>query len=151
MELTPNAGIASPQMLDENKKFRVTIDHFSSPQREILRRPILEALFPSTYLNRKKRFRKPTAVHYVHPVNKSPIYLKFCKNNTPISDTMSSKVLSLPMHPYLTAEDQKYIFDSISEAKEKLNRVRPKSISQASRISGIKPSDLSVILVELGR
>jgi tRNA uridine 5-carboxymethylaminomethyl modification enzyme len=38
-----------------------------------------------------------------------------------------------------------------SEAKEKLNRVRPKSISQASRISGIKPSDLSVILVELGR
>jgi tRNA uridine 5-carboxymethylaminomethyl modification enzyme len=38
-----------------------------------------------------------------------------------------------------------------SEAKEKLNRIRPKSISQASRISGIKPSDLSVILVELGR
>ena len=65
MELTESAGIESRQMLEEGKKFRVTIDHFSSPQREILRRPILEALFPSTYLNRKKRFRKPTAVHYV--------------------------------------------------------------------------------------
>ena len=37
------------------------------------------------------------------------------------------------------------------EAKEKLNSIRPKTISQASRISGIKPSDISVLLVQLGR
>ena len=37
------------------------------------------------------------------------------------------------------------------EAKEKLIKIKPKSISQASRISGIKPSDVSVILVRLGR
>ena len=37
------------------------------------------------------------------------------------------------------------------EAKEKLNKIKPSSISQASRISGIKPSDVSVILVKLGR
>ena len=37
------------------------------------------------------------------------------------------------------------------EAKEKLIKIKPKSISQASRISGIKPSDVSVILVKLGR
>jgi hypothetical protein len=61
----PDAGICSPQMLDEHKNFRVTIDHFSSLQREILRRPLLEALFPKTYLNRKKRYDKPIKVHYV--------------------------------------------------------------------------------------
>jgi len=38
-----------------------------------------------------------------------------------------------------------------SEAKEKLKKILPNSISQASRISGIKPSDISVILVKLGR
>jgi len=37
------------------------------------------------------------------------------------------------------------------EAKEKLNDVRPATLSQASRISGIKPSDISVLLVKMGR
>ena len=38
-----------------------------------------------------------------------------------------------------------------SEAKEKLIRINPQTISQASRISGINPSDISVLLVSLGR
>lgn len=38
-----------------------------------------------------------------------------------------------------------------SEAKEKLNKILPNTLSQASRISGIKPSDISVLLVALGR
>ena len=37
------------------------------------------------------------------------------------------------------------------EAKEKLNNIRPTTIAQAQRISGIKPSDISVLLVQLGR
>ena len=35
------------------------------------------------------------------------------------------------------------------EAKEKLHAIRPASLGQASRISGISPSDLTVVLLYL--
>jgi tRNA uridine 5-carboxymethylaminomethyl modification enzyme len=38
-----------------------------------------------------------------------------------------------------------------AEAKEKLNKIRPASLGQASRISGINPADLAVLLVYLGK
>ena len=37
------------------------------------------------------------------------------------------------------------------EAKEKLNKIQPSTLAQAARISGINPSDISVLLVSMGR
>ncbi len=38
-----------------------------------------------------------------------------------------------------------------NEAREKLNRVRPRTLGQASRISGINPSDVQILMVYMGR
>ena len=50
-------------------------------------------------------------------------------------------------------EDINYFkFSSLSnESKEKLSKINPINIGQAARISGIKPSDISILLIYLGR
>jgi tRNA uridine 5-carboxymethylaminomethyl modification enzyme len=47
--------------------------------------------------------------------------------------------------------DYQRIISLGAEAREKLNRVKPKTLGQASRISGINPSDVQILMVYMGR
>lgn len=47
--------------------------------------------------------------------------------------------------------DYKKIISLGNEAREKLTRVRPRTLGQASRISGINPSDVQILMVFMGR
>ena len=51
--------------------------------------------------------------------------------------------------------EDKFDYESIhtisTEARQKLTRIKPQTIGQASRISGVNPSDINVLLVMLGR
>ena len=38
-----------------------------------------------------------------------------------------------------------------AESAEKLSQIRPTTLGQASRISGVSPSDVSILMVHLGR
>ncbi len=47
--------------------------------------------------------------------------------------------------------DYKKIASLGNEAREKLNRIKPRTLGQASRISGINPSDVQILMVFMGR
>ena len=47
--------------------------------------------------------------------------------------------------------DYKNILSLSTEARQKLERMRPATIAEASRISGVSPADISVLLVHMGR
>lgn len=57
----------------------------------------------------------PTAVHYPMPLNEQPAVAD-PDPDLPHGRLASREVLSLPMHPYITPEDQERVVDALSEA-----------------------------------
>ncbi|MBL3526133.1 MAG: DegT/DnrJ/EryC1/StrS family aminotransferase [gamma proteobacterium endosymbiont of Lamellibrachia anaximandri] len=63
----------------------------------------------------------PTAIHYPVPLNAQPIFSAHCNPaDTPVSQAVAARVISLPMHPYLEAEDQKKIALTLKEIENRL-------------------------------
>lgn len=64
---------------------------------------------------------------------------------------IAEKLLKFEEMPLKPDFDYLSLTSLSTEARQKLSRIRPSTIGQASRISGISPSDVSVLLVFLGR
>jgi tRNA uridine 5-carboxymethylaminomethyl modification enzyme len=64
---------------------------------------------------------------------------------------MADKMKRLESVRLLDSFDYAQIQGLSLEAREKLNKIKPATIGQASRISGVSPSDISILLVHVGR
>jgi UDP-2-acetamido-2-deoxy-ribo-hexuluronate aminotransferase len=60
----------------------------------------------------------PTAVHYPIPMHLQPVYqsLGYNKGDFPHSERAAERVMSLPMHPYLSERDQDRVVESLFQA-----------------------------------
>ena len=56
----------------------------------------------------------PTSVHYPIPLNKQPA-LVYKGLDLPFGDSAAQKVLSLPMHPYLSLFDIQHIVEVLNK------------------------------------
>lgn len=120
--------------------------HGSSPLKtgatlaELLRRPELdydllgELDKNRPHLSREQRYEVETRIMYEGYIE---------KQNQQIAQFKKMEMRSLPNMDYRTVAGLK------SEAVQKLNDVQPESIGQASRISGVSPADINVLLIYL--
>ena len=91
-------------------------------------------------------------MYTIHPdiLSQTEILLKY-EGYIEREEELANKILRLDE----VAIPEDVIFEQLKnlslEAIEKLNAVRPVTIGQASRISGVSPSDISVLLIYLSR
>ncbi len=64
---------------------------------------------------------------------------------------MVEKLASMENYKIPLNFDYKTIDPLSAEAKQKLHKIKPETLGQASRISGVSPADLSILTVYLGR
>ena len=55
----------------------------------------------------------PTAMYYTIPMNAQKAYKHYPSAATPVSDRLSKRVISLPMHPYLDEKTQDRIIEAV--------------------------------------
>ena len=114
--------------------------HSTIPLCELLRRPgisyeKLQKIFELPIISNEASFQVETNFFYEGYIKKQvELSLKLEK--------LESELISENI-PYENIQNLR------SEAREKLNLIKPRSIGQASRISGVSPADISVLIVWL--
>jgi tRNA uridine 5-carboxymethylaminomethyl modification enzyme len=114
-----------------------TISLVSRPQIELL-----DLLQNIEILNTKKKLYSPEAIEQAEIEIKYEHYID--KENETIlrQKHMEEKKLNAEF-------DYSNLTSLSKEAREKLNRVKPVTLGQASRISGVSPSDISIVLANI--
>jgi tRNA uridine 5-carboxymethylaminomethyl modification enzyme len=64
---------------------------------------------------------------------------------------MADKIKRLEKIKLVPEFDYERLSSLSTEARQKLTKIKPGTIGQASRISGVSPSDISVLLIYMGR
>lgn len=63
-----------------------------------------------------KAYDIPTAIHYPIPLNKQPIFeAEYGSLALPVTEDIAKRVISLPMHAYITDSEQRYVAEKLIE------------------------------------
>ncbi|MBN8701450.1 MAG: tRNA uridine-5-carboxymethylaminomethyl(34) synthesis enzyme MnmG [Bacteroidetes bacterium] len=113
----------------------------------VLARPFVTLLDFALYNERVKNYISQYSLETLEQAEILMKYEGYISKENETADKMK-RLENIRLH-----EDFDYTqLSSLStEAKQKLSKIKPGTIGQASRISGVSPSDISVLLIYMGR
>lgn len=77
----------------------------------------LESKDRTAIMSRMKEVGVPTMIYYIKPLHLQTAYSHYPRaTHLSVSERLAAQVLSLPMHPYLSEEDQEYIIENFIKA-----------------------------------
>ena len=178
IRLTPKSyeiGLASEERLrsveEKVKKTKLFVDFLkkTSIKAEDIN-PILESKNSALVNQSMKMFKFATRPQLdFNDVQKFPLVKEFIKENQINQDIIEQTEVQVKYSGYIEKElsnvrklsrletvkipnnfNYSKVINISTEAKQKLAKIKPETIAQASRISGVSPSDISILLVHLG-
>lgn len=114
---------------------------------KVLLRPRVSILGLAEVLPKLKAFIQKYDKEHIEYAEINAKYAGYIKKE----EELVKKMQRLESVKLLESFNYKQIEGLSSEAQEKLNSIKPATIGQASRISGVSPSDISILLVYMGR
>ncbi len=133
--------------------------------------PVLEKK-GSSLLNQKVKLKTILARPHINifDLSVSPELSSFLSKEKPMEESIEQAEIEVKYSGYLNKEKESAkklkklerinipddfefnkLYSISTEGREKLNTIQPRTIGQASRISGVSPSDINVLLIYLGR
>ena len=117
---------------------------------DIVKRPQIDLL---DFINNAKlsnSFEKDADMNFSDVAEDTEIHIKYSGyiNREKVMADKISRLEGIKIPENITYQDLKSIS---TEARQKLTRIKPGTIGQASRIPGVSPADINVLLVHLGR
>ena len=113
----------------------------------VLARPVITLLDFALYSPKVKEFISRFDMESIEQAEILMKYEGYISKENEMADKLT-RLEGIQLH-----EDFNYkqLTSLSAEAREKLSKIKPRTIGQASRISGITPSDISILMIYLGR
>jgi tRNA uridine 5-carboxymethylaminomethyl modification enzyme len=174
-ELSYNLGLAKQERMDRVSTKKTSVDQIKKILKEISVEPgEINNWFEeigSSPINEKQKAEKILLRPSVELADMAGVLHKLKSALSPFTaDAIEQAAIQVKYDVYIEKErelvsrmsqleeleipetfDYKKIGSLGNEAREKLSRIRPRTLGQASRISGINPSDVQILMVFMGR
>lgn len=100
---------------DEAFRGKVKTSKIADGHKSVYAQYTIEVKNRENFLEKLKAEGVPTAVHYPVPIHHQPIFkdLGYANISMPLADNASGSVVSLPMHPYMSVEEQNKVIDVV--------------------------------------